>query len=289
MVEILPVALLFSVVIALARLRRQGELEAMAGAGAGPLRLCLPILAAGLLCTVISFTLNEILVPPCERKADQVSHGKRISALTGLQLAPRWLRQGQWFLSLEQQREKKRLLALKVNSSFYVVQRIDGTIDTERNNLFSAGKLTDFSREGFSRRAGPLLLPPLLQALTLLWPIAQSPAEVQNSLSLRRNLRQLEAAGHVRPTEKILLHTKVAFPLFCLVMALLACPFALGHRRRTASGDLFVALGLTLAIWCLLSVGWIGGRVGWFSPAISVWGPTFLGFALGAILLGRTR
>ena len=62
-VQVLPAALLLAALMALFRLREAGELEAMAAAGAGPLRWLQPLLAAGLLVVAAALVLGELLAP----------------------------------------------------------------------------------------------------------------------------------------------------------------------------------------------------------------------------------
>jgi len=124
-------------------------------------------------------------------------------------------------------------------------------------------------------------------ALALLAARERPRAEAQSFAGLRRTLAGLEETGQTTPPEALVLHTKLAFPLLNLVVALLAWPAALRRDRRAGSAELLVGLGQLFFLWALLAGGWTAGRVGWLSPAAAVWVPTAAGGVLGGMLLLR--
>lgn len=277
-VQIAPAALLLAALLAIGALRRRGELEAMATAGAGPLRLGAPLLLIGAGAALCALLLDEIVVPPCERAADLLYQGRRASSLTGLRLAPRWARQRSWFLH----RRDGEVLALQLDDGHRITQRIEG-------RLGAHGELRDaravrFAADGQLLRQGASPLP---AALALLATQEQPRAEARSFTHLHRTLAALAEAGQVRAPEELVLHTKLAFPLLNLVVALLAWPLVLRHDRRSGTTELAVGLGQIFLLWALLAGGWTAGRVGWLSPAVAVWAPTAAGLALGGLLLLR--
>jgi lipopolysaccharide export system permease protein len=279
-VQVLPAALLLAAVLAIGALRRRGELEAMALAGVGPLRLGAPLIVAGALCAACALLLDEVTVPPSERAADRIYRGLRASSLTGLDRPGSWARHRGWLLH---RRDDGRLLALEVGERFEAQQRVEGQLD-------SAGRLHDGRGQRFAADGGfvatsrPTL--PLLPAG--LWGAAAR-AEARGYLELRHTLRVLRQAGQARAAEELVLHTKLAFPLINVVVAILAWPFALGHRRRSPVLELLAALGLLFGLWAVLAGGWLAGRAGWLAPGVAVWAPTLLGAAVAAVLVLRAR
>jgi lipopolysaccharide export LptBFGC system permease protein LptF len=279
-VQILPAALLLAAVLAVGALRRRGELQAMALAGAGPLRLGAPLLVAGALCAACALLLDEVTVPPCERAADRLYRGRRASALTGLDRPGSWARQREWLLH---RRDDGQLLALAVGSRFEARQRVEGQLTAD-------GQLHDARGERFVPGGSflPMSRPTLPPLPAELW---SSPrAEARRYLELRHALHALREAGQARTAEELVLHTKLAFPLINVVVALLAWPFALGHRQRSPVLELLAALGLLFGLWAALAGGWLAGRAGWLPPGVAVWAPTLLGAALASgFVLRRAR
>jgi lipopolysaccharide export system permease protein len=252
-VQVLPVALLMAAVVTLSGLRRRGELGALWTLGAGPTRLFAPLLCAGVLGAGLGLALGEAAVPRCEQAADRLYQHRRVSPLTGLQPLGAWLWLDPWFV---RRGPGGQVLALRVGAEGGIQQREEG-------------------------RLRPADLPVLARAEGL-WGRGEARAEALGFLELEQRLRRLEAVGQRRPVERIVLHTKLAYPLLCLVTALLACGFAAETRRRGLVAELLQACGLTLGLWLLVAGGWVLGRVGWLAPAAAVWGP----LARAAVLAG---
>ncbi len=59
----LPIALLFATLLGLSRLSSDSEIKALEAGGVSPLRLFWPVIALGVLVSVLSFAVNEGLVP----------------------------------------------------------------------------------------------------------------------------------------------------------------------------------------------------------------------------------
>jgi len=280
LVQMMPVALLVAAVLALSTLRQRGELEALATFGCSPGRLCAPVLTAGLVAALLTLLLDEAVVPPCEQAIDRLRGSTRVSALTGLGAPPAWLRQGAWFYNVE----GGRLLALEVDHQFRVTRRVEGTVAAGR---LSGATVADLRSGSLRRRPVDRFVLPGLDRLAPLWERPNLRAEAMGIASLGRRLRQLRQAGHERSAERLVFHTKLAFPLVSLAMALIACAFALGHRPAAPIRDLAGAVGLALASWALLATGWALARGGWISPVAGVWGPLAATLCLGGVLVAR--
>jgi lipopolysaccharide export system permease protein len=282
-VQVLPAAVLLSLVLTFSRLRQQGELEAMVGAGMRPARLFTPLLAVGLLGGAVALLLDETVVPRCEQAADRAAGGQVVSSLTGLVARPpRWIRHQSWLVRPGDGAAGSRLVGLRLDPSFRVTSRIDGSWSRAGE---PRGRLTPLSRS--SAGSNPADLSAVRSVLAGAAAVARLPrvrAEAQSYSALRLSLQQLAAAGQVQPAEELVLHTKLAYPLLNLLFALLAGAL-ITWRRRSMLIDAALALTLLLGVWLLLGSGWIAGRVGWLSPFWGAWGPVALSFALAGILL----
>jgi lipopolysaccharide export LptBFGC system permease protein LptF len=280
LVQMMPVALLVAAALALSTLRQRGELEALATFGCSPARLCAPVLAAGLVAALLTLALDEAVVPPCEQAIDRLRGAAGASALTGLGAPPAWYEQGAWFYNVE----GGRLLALEVDQRFRATRRVEGRITAGQ---LAGASVVDLRSGSLQRRPVARLALPGLDRLAPLWERPALRAEAMDLASLRRRLRQLRQAGHERSAERLVFHTKLAFPLVSLAMALMACAFALGHRPAAPIRDLAAAVGLALASWALLATGWALARGGWISPVAGVWGPLAAALCLGGGLVAR--
>jgi lipopolysaccharide export system permease protein len=276
-VQILPAAILIATVLALSSLRRRGELLALSCFGVAPARLCLPILAVGTIGAAVALGLDEWLVPPCEQRADLLYRSRRASALTGLRPRARWMRREGWFYHLT---PSGRLLALQLDSGFRSIRRVDADLTEDSAIRSGRAKVTRFKKEGFEREEERLVDLPGLKGLRHIRG-RQPRAEALDTSSLYRRLTLLERSGQAQSVERLVLHTKLAFPLLNVVVALLACSFAMGRRRATPVRDLAVAAGLIVGLWALLAAGWVLGRTGHLSPGAGAWFPLALGLAFG--------
>ena len=272
-VQIFPAAMLLGATLALVALRGRGELAGLAVVGAGQNSVRGPLLTAGLICTLVALTLDEGLVPICERTADELYQHRRVSPLTGLRPSTSWVKLGRWFLHRKESGGREEVLALEVNERFQVTRRVWGSNNRWRARQLrgTAGRATDLGR--------------LRQRARTLWSRSFVRAESLSALELHRHLRLRAEAGQERPAETLVLHTKLAYPLVNLLSALLACLFGNPWRKRSAVLDLLAAVSLVLGLWVLLAGGWMLARGGWLSPAGGVWLPLLCATTLTLLTL----
>jgi len=271
-VQVLPAALLLGSTLALAALRGRGELAGLAACGVGPGAVRTPLLCAGLVCAVAALVVDEALVPPCERAADELYQHRRVSPLTGLQPASSWIRLGSWFVHRRVHPGGDHVLALEVDQRFKVLRRVEGAGDRwQVRPLWGGTQGAD--------------LHPLKQRARAMWSRSFARAESLSTLELHRHLRLRGDTGQLRPAETLVFHTKLAYPLVNLVAAVLACLFCGPWRRGPAVLEMLAAVGLVLGLWVLLASGWLLARGGWLSPAGGVWLPLPLALSLGLAAL----
>jgi hypothetical protein len=227
-------------------------------------------------------------VPRCEQRIDRLFSGQKTSALTGLELPPRWIVQQGWLIQLGPRAPLNSFIALELDQQFSPRQRLDGIREKKPSSTLHC-RYTHFpTQRPFVREASSRTCPAALEEAWRRWQAPPSRAEAMSLVELGRSLQRQRGAGHCRPAEELVWHTKLAFPFLNLVMAILACCFGRWQRRASAVMDLGLALGLSFGIWFLLAVGWSAGRTGLLSPGWAVWFPTILGGALSGGLWGLT-
>lgn len=266
-VQVAPVALMLGAALAIVALRGRGELEALAALGAAPPQLWTPVLLAGLLFAAGTLAVDELVVPPSERAIDARRGGRVVSPLTGLSRRAAWFRLGRWLYHVD----GDRVMALELGPEFRAVRRVDAT----------GGDGVVETRLGEHVPSSP---PPDLTRARKLSGYVGARAEALDYASLSRRLSQLERAGQRRPAERLVLHSKLAYPALNVVVALLAC-LLLRQRPRTPVGTLAAAMSALLLLWLALATGWVLARAGWVVPALGVWGPVGAAFLLAAALL----
>jgi lipopolysaccharide export system permease protein len=288
-VQVLPAVMLLSSVLAYNSLRRQGELEALQARGMAPAWHCLPVLLAGALGALTAFALDELVVPACEQRADRIQGAGQTSPLTGLGAPAPWLHiQQAGTRRFMHRTDQGRLLVLVVNGAFAPIRRVDGRLRPGGGQGERTGRVveTRFGAEELTRSTVAQLHLPGVLELGRLGTMGASPrAEALSALALLGRLERLKQGGHARPAERLVLHSKLAFPLINIVVALLGCAFAVRVNRPAPVRDLAGAVVMLTGVWLALATGWVLGRSAILPAWAGVWGPVGLSLLAGGLWL----
>jgi lipopolysaccharide export LptBFGC system permease protein LptF len=79
-------------------------------------------------------------------------------------------------------------------------------------------------------------------------------------------------------------HKKFAFPLFALIMAFIAVPFAFSLGRKGALTGIAVSIGVAIAYWAVSSLFEALGNLNELPAVAAAWSPNLI-FGLGGIYL----
>jgi LPS export ABC transporter permease LptG len=104
---------------------------------------------------------------------------------------------------------------------------------------------------------------------------------------LRRKIADLSRSGFDVLDLKIALQSKIAFPLACLVMVMVALPFSFSVGKRGALYGVAIGMAIGLTYWGLLSLFEQMGRYEMLPPVLAAWGPNML-FGAGGLYLFLT-
>jgi lipopolysaccharide export LptBFGC system permease protein LptF len=104
---------------------------------------------------------------------------------------------------------------------------------------------------------------------------------------LRRKIADLSRSGFDVLDLKIALQSKIAFPLACLVMVIVALPFSFSVGKRGALYGVAIGMAIGLTYWGLLSLFEQMGRYEMLPPMLAAWGPNML-FGAGGLYLFLT-
>lgn len=98
-----------------------------------------------------------------------------------------------------------------------------------------------------------------------------------------------ELSGPKRSLLLTQFHARIAVPWTCLVVMLIAIPFAVPSGRRNVFFGATAGLGLCFTFFILQRFGLAMGTGGHFPPWLAAWLPNLLFAALGIFLIGRAR
>jgi len=123
------------------------------------------------------------------------------------------------------------------------------------------------------------------------WPIEVTELSAPRQLAptnSERSFRDLLARGGSDWREaRVELHRRLAFPVACLVFALLAVPLGARPRRGGRAAGFLITLLLICCYYLAFSVGAGLARSGNLPPALGMWGANFFTGFLGLVLLPR--
>ena len=289
--ELLPISVLIGTIVVMARLAQSSEFTILRTSGLGPWRALRLLLGVGALFVGLSFVVGDYIAPASDR-ASQLLKARYLYTLTVGQTGA-WLK--------EKQTYNNYVVNVKSLSSDNTMQ---GVQIFEFDNLGRAVSTTRAPRAAFSAGdswtlskaervefdlplssasdtvAGTdLARSPNAQVRQLLLPtfewrnsisaetvsVALLRPERMATLDLFNYVRHLDANGQSAQRYEIEFWKKVFYPLSCIVMVMLALPFAYLHFRTSGiAGYVFAGVMIGISFFMLNNVfGYIGNLRSW--------------------------
>ena len=290
--EVIPFAVLLGTLVLLGELGRHAELTAMRAGGVSLPRIVAPLLVGGAVVAVATFAINDRIAGPMERVSQDLFQAS--SAPGGwLPGGGLWFRDGHWMVAAERVGTGgKRLSGVRLyrrgeDGLLEAVLRAERLVHREGQwRARGAQRVTvaDLRVGALESSALPLSLSP-----DLLTDLDQSP-EQMTFARLADYVAELRQQGHPSGKLAFALWQKLTFPASCLVMVLVAAPFAGQTPRRSGrAGQLLAGIGVGLAFHASnLLVGHLS-VAGGLPPPAAAWLPPAMFALLGGGLLLRQR
>lgn len=275
--ELLPIAVLIGTIYVLARLARSSEFTILRTSGLGPSRALAMLLGLGLIFVAITFAIGDYVAPESDRAA-QLLKAQRLGKLTVGQTGA-WLKQTKPDVSyavnvgaLSPEGDLRDVRLFETAPDGYLVSM---TVSPRgRFDADGAWLLEQVERTEFGNRGAPT---PRVEAKTLptwRWNTDISQEMVSTALlkpdrmsavSLFQYIRHLSANAQSSQRYEIEFWRKVFYPVSCLVMVVLALPFAYLHFRSGGiMGYVFVGVLIGISFFLLNNVfGYVGNLQNW--------------------------
>lgn len=106
-------------------------------------------------------------------------------------------------------------------------------------------------------------------------------------MELNHKIADLQQSGFDVLDLRIALQAKIAFPLACVVMVIVALPFSFSVGKRGALYGVAIGIAIGLVYWGALSLFEQMGRYEMLPPMLAAWGPNLL-FGAGGLYLFLT-
>ncbi|MGH8856920.1 MAG: LPS export ABC transporter permease LptG [Polaromonas sp.] len=303
--ELLPISVLIGTIFVMARLAQSSEYTILRTSGLGPWRALRLLLALGALFVMLSFAVGDYVAPASGRAA-QLLKARYQSKITIGQTGA-WLKEKQAYntyvvnvKALSPDNEMQGVQIFEFNNKGLIVSTTQAPIAAFTGGdawllqqaaraefdvptgLTPAGKLQEgakVSRATVASFRWPTEISAEMVSVALLKP------ERMSTIDLFNYVRHLEANGQSAQRYEIEFWKKVFYPLSCLVMVVLALPFAYLHFRSGGiAGYVFAGVMIGISFFLLNNVfGYIGNLRNW-QPwlAAATPGLLYMAVSLGA-------
>lgn len=293
-VQILPLAILTSMVLTLGGLGRTNEMTALRACGISLSRITRPLLGIIVLLCSLQLLVHEYLVPWNVRTLNELVEVKlRGREQTRLTHSKIWYRSENKIINIDlvQTREQKLrgVTIFEIDQGSTIIRRIDANEADLRDLQWLAPVLLERS---FDPQSGTLLQTRRLENHPLdidrLIDDFAREEDVNAELGAREIAQlatRLEQEGYDATRQRVDLQARLAAPFTGLVMGLLGIPFALQRGRQS---NLALGVGLSLAIgaayFIIQSAVISFGYAGALPPLLAAWTANLI-FTLLAVWL----
>lgn len=286
--ELLPISVLIGSIFVMARLAQSSEYTILRTSGLGPWRALTLLLCLGGFFVALSFVVGDYVAPASERAAQLLKaryQGKITVGQTGA-----WLREKQTrsnFIvnvsELSPNNEMRGVRIYEFNRAGRIVSTTEAPVadfSADAAWLLRNATRTNFdgtaspAAQAGNAGASPTASVSQVPVASFRWPTEISTEMVSVALlrpdrmatvDLFRYIRHLEDNGQTSQRYEIEFWRKVFYPLSCLVMVMLALPFAYLHfRSGSITAYVFAGVMIGISFFLLNNVfGYLGNLRNW--------------------------
>jgi lipopolysaccharide export system permease protein len=299
-IQVLPIASLLSSVVCMVLLSRTNEVTAMRAAGMGPLRIGAPIAVGGLILSLVSLILGEVVLPKSAKKMHYVQEVE-IEKGSEIQLAEgaRWVRDENRLYHFRDYdplaNELSFVRVIELGSSFrpkrvldapralYQADTRDWRLQDVRILYFWPNGTLSYTENKDEMVVGLPAEPKKLKR------DRRQPNEL-GVVELREIIKRGSASGTDVLSYRVDMHVKMAFHFASFVVSLIGLKFGYKSERsmETAKGIL-LAIALGVSYWFILNWGRALGKRGSVPPFVGAWAANAIIFVVAWINIARAR
>nr|WP_279343644.1 LPS export ABC transporter permease LptG [Variovorax terrae] len=276
--ELLPITVLIGTIFVMARLAQSSEFTILRTSGLGPWRAMKALLVLGLGFVLLTFAVGDYLSPVSDRTAQLLKARYQGSITVGQTGA--WLKEKQLYNSyavnvgaLSPDGNMHAVRIFEFDSRSFLVsltqaaQAHFGEDDSwvlenvERSEFVSrGGDMAKIERSHLDRFRWPTEISAEMVSVALLKP------DRMGTIDLFQYIQHLNANGQAAQRYEIEFWKKVFYPLSCLVMVVLALPFAYLHFRSGGIATyVFGGVMIGISFFLLNNVfGYVGNLRNWW-------------------------
>jgi len=285
--ELLPISVLIGTIFVMARFAQSSEFTILRTSGLAPAMALKNLLGLGLVFVLLTFAVGDYLSPASDRFG-QLLKSRYMGQIT-VGLTGAWLREKQddrsfavnvATLTPEGQPSGIRIFEFNKDGQWLALTKAKSGVvandawelqGVERNEMVRQGTEASLSRKYKDSDTWPTGITSEMISVALLKP------DRMGTIDLFQYIRHLSANGQTTQRFEIEFWKKVFYPMSCLVMMVLALPFAYLHfRSGNIATHVFMGVLAGISFFLLNNVfGYIGN--------INNWAPWFAAAAPGML------
>ena len=275
--ELLPITVLIGTIFVMARFAKSSEFTIMRTSGLGPWKALRTLLELGLFFVFIAFVVGDYMTPVCSRQA-QLLKAKFLGETITLGNSGAWLKENR-----DNTSSIVNVLALSRDGQLTGIRIYEFNQKGKMTSMINAesGEFSDdgqaWNLKAVLRQSFDISLEQNIDRVSLpnlAWPthlkedmvsVALLKPERMATWDLFHYIQHLKSNGQASHRYEIDFWKKVFYPLGCLVMVVLALPFAYLHLRNTSMNSMVFAgviIGITFVLFNNL-FGFIGNLNDW--------------------------
>ncbi|MES2509957.1 MAG: LPS export ABC transporter permease LptG [Pseudomonadota bacterium] len=304
--ELLPISVLIGTIFVMSRLAQSSEYTILRTSGLDPWRALKLLLGVGAIFVVLSFLIGDYVAPSSERAAQLLK--ARYQSATTVGQTGAWLKEKQPYNTyvanvkiLTPRNEMQGVQIFEFDNKGLVVSITQAPLATFGDD--DSWQLKKATRSEFDIRSPantssdqgkPVAGVTRISLDTFRWPteisqemvsVALLKPERMSTVDLFTYIRHLDANGQTAQRYEIEFWKKVFYPLSCLVMVILALPFAYLHFRSGGiAAYVFAGVMIGISFFLLNNVfGYVGNLQNW-QPWVAAATPglLYMAISLGA-------
>ncbi len=294
--EVVPVAVLVGMMYSLGTLARNSELIVMRVSGLSLANIGFILIKVGLLFTVITFLVGELITPISEKMAQRMRIKATDSVVAQDFRSGLWVKDGKSFVNVETVLPDASLLNVHIYEfdenfklrSISVAKKGDYAdehwglteVTQTKFNTFKKVEQNNVQTQLFNKANWKSLIRPELLNVLLVAP------EKMSAWNLYSFINHLETNKQKTTRYEVALWSKMIYPLACMVMVILALPFGfLQQRASGTSTKIFIGVMLGVAYQIMNRIFIHLGVLNDWPPLMSAITPTIIFLIAGLSLL----
>jgi lipopolysaccharide export system permease protein len=295
--HLIPASTLLSVMVVFGLMNKHNEIIALKSGGVSIYRLMKAPLVLGVLFSVFLLMVSEILLPIVRSNANRIWLEEVKKVEVNAQRQDIWLK-GQHSIYHFQFFDPVRMRAFDVSLNFFdagfnITRRIDAREGEYIEEHWVFKDVMDqvrhpedgsFAVQHLDQLSLPLDFDPMdLKAVA-------KESDEMGLLELSDYIQAANSDGYDATPYRVDWHAKMAYPLVCIILSVIAVAIA-GRGRRGENLPIVVVTGIGLAFcfWVLHGFSLSLGYAGMLPPFVAAWLPNVMYFFTAAILLLRAE